>query len=68
MAIPHTHLCVQYPPMLGLPELRAAVAAHSLANQGIPCDAATEVLITCGATEGIAACMMGLLNPGKARR
>ncbi|KAF5843303.1 pyridoxal phosphate-dependent transferase [Dunaliella salina] len=54
----------QYPPMLGLPELREAVAAHSLANQGIACDPASEVVITSGATEGIAACMLGLLNPG----
>eukprot|EP00983_Pelagomonas_calceolata_P115817 1160240-Pelagomonas_calceolata.AAC.1 len=50
--------------MLGLPELREAVAAHSLANQGIACDPASEVVITSGATEGIAACMLGLLNPG----
>ena len=35
----HTH---------SLPELREAVAAHSVANQGIPCDALTETLITCG--------------------
>ncbi|KAG1675147.1 hypothetical protein FOA52_003370 [Chlamydomonas sp. UWO 241] len=54
----------QYPPLLGVPELRQAVAAHSQREQGIPVDWATETLITVGATEGIAACFMGLLNPG----
>lgn len=54
----------QYPPMMGLPELRRAVAAHSEREQGIPCDWAAETLVTVGATEGIAAVFMGLCNPG----
>jgi hypothetical protein len=54
----------QYPPMPGVPELRQAVAEHSQKYQGIPVDWATETLITVGATEGIASCLMGLLNPG----
>lgn len=54
----------QYPPLAGLPELRQAIARHSEREQGIPVDWATETLVTVGATEGIAACMLGLLNPG----
>ncbi|GBF97164.1 aminotransferase [Raphidocelis subcapitata] len=54
----------QYPPMMGVPELRQAVARHSAREQGIPCDWATETLVTVGATEGIAAAFMGLCNPG----
>ncbi len=54
----------QYPSLLGVPELREAVARHSESQQGIPCNAATDTLITVGATEGIAACMLGLINPG----
>lgn len=54
----------QYPSLLGVPQLRQAVARHSEANQGLPCDWASETLITVGATEGIAAAFMGLVNPG----
>ncbi|KIY98525.1 hypothetical protein MNEG_9439 [Monoraphidium neglectum] len=54
----------QYPPMMGVPELRKAVAQHSVREQDIPCDWATETLVTVGATEGIAAAFMGLCNPG----
>ncbi|GLC43274.1 hypothetical protein PLESTB_001491600 [Pleodorina starrii] len=54
----------QYPSLLGVPELRQAVARHSEANQGIPVDWASETLVTVGATEGLAACFLGLLNPG----
>ncbi|GFR39762.1 hypothetical protein Agub_g246 [Astrephomene gubernaculifera] len=54
----------QYPSLLGVPELRQAVARHSEANQGIPVDWATETLVTVGATEGLAACFLGLINPG----
>lgn len=54
----------QYPSLLGMPELRQAVARHSEANQGIPVDWASESLVTVGATEGIAAVFLGLLNPG----
>jgi aspartate/methionine/tyrosine aminotransferase len=54
----------QYPSLLGVRQLRQAVARHSEANQGLPCDWATETLITVGATEGIASAFMGLINPG----
>ena len=52
------------PSQAGIPELRQAVAKHSLQQQGIPVDWATETLITVGATEGIAAAFLGLLNAG----
>ncbi len=50
--------------MVGLPELRQAVAAHSQREQGVAVDWASETLITVGATEGIASCFLGLLNAG----
>jgi hypothetical protein len=54
----------QYPSLLGIPELRQAVARHSTAQQDIPCDWTTDTLVTVGATEGIAAAFMGMVNPG----
>jgi aspartate/methionine/tyrosine aminotransferase len=54
----------QYPPMAGLPELRQAVAAHYARTQGLDLDGATEVTITSGATEALAAAFLGLIEPG----
>lgn len=54
----------QYPPMLGLPELREAVAAHYLRHQGVALDAGAEVMVTSGATEAIADCLFALIEPG----
>jgi aspartate/methionine/tyrosine aminotransferase len=54
----------QYPSLLGIPELRQAVARHSAAQQDIPCEWTTDTLVTVGATEGIAAAFMGMVNPG----
>ena len=54
----------QYPPMAGLPELRQAVAAHYGRTQGLAFDWATEVTITSGATEALAAAFLGLLEAG----
>ena len=45
----------QYPPMAGLPELRQAVAAHYARTQGLDLDWASEVTVTSGATEALAA-------------
>ena len=53
----------QYPPMLGLPELRAAVADHYRRFQDLDLTP-EEVLITAGATEAIAASLLALLSPG----
>ncbi len=54
----------QYPPMLGLPELRQAVAAHAGRFYGLEVDWQREVMVTSGATEALASCLFGLLNPG----
>jgi len=53
----------QYPPMAGLPELRAAVAAHYARHQGLDL-AAQEVIVTSGATEAIASSLLALVRPG----
>ncbi|WP_305787986.1 pyridoxal phosphate-dependent aminotransferase [Symbioplanes lichenis] len=54
----------QYPPDIGVPELRGAVARHRERHHGIRYDPEEEVLVTAGATEAIAAAMLGLLNAG----
>ena len=54
----------QYPPAIGIPELRQAVAAHQRRFYGLEYDPDTEVLITAGATEAIAASLLALLEPG----
>jgi N-succinyldiaminopimelate aminotransferase len=54
----------QYPPGSGVPELRQAVAAHQKRFYGLDVDPDTEVLVTAGATEAIAAAMLALLEPG----
>lgn len=54
----------QYGPGRGLPELRAAVARQQERRYGLRYDAATEILITVGATEAITATVLGLVEPG----
>src|SRR5581483_5373774 len=54
----------QYPPMPGLPELRQAVAEHYRRFQDLDLDWKTQVLVTSGATEALAAAIMALLAPG----
>jgi aspartate/methionine/tyrosine aminotransferase len=54
----------QYPPMMGMPELRQAVAAHNRRFYGLEVDWQTEVLITSGATEALLDCFLGLLEAG----
>jgi N-succinyldiaminopimelate aminotransferase len=54
----------QYPPGPGIPELRQAIAAHQLHWYGLQVDPDTEVLVTAGATEAIAAALLALLEPG----
>lgn len=54
----------QYPPGLGIPALRQAIAAQRLRNYGVEYDPDTEVLVTVGATEAIAASLLGLVEPG----
>jgi N-succinyldiaminopimelate aminotransferase len=54
----------QYPPGPGIPELRTAIAEHQQRFYGLAYDPDTEVLVTAGATEAIAAAMLALLEPG----
>jgi aspartate/methionine/tyrosine aminotransferase len=54
----------QYPPMMGLPELRQAVAAHYRHHQGLAIDPDREVMITSGATEALAGALLALIEPG----
>jgi N-succinyldiaminopimelate aminotransferase len=54
----------QYPPGPGIPELRTAIAEHQQRFYGLLYDPDTEVLVTAGATEAIAAAMLALLEPG----
>jgi N-succinyldiaminopimelate aminotransferase len=54
----------QYAPLAGVPELRAAIAAHQRRHYGIEVDPDDGVQVTFGATEAIAAAMLGLLDDG----
>ena len=54
----------QYPPGIGTPELRAAIVAHQRHWYGLDFDPDTEVLVTAGATEAIAATILALCEPG----
>ncbi|WP_104106965.1 pyridoxal phosphate-dependent aminotransferase [Nocardioides sp. 616] len=54
----------QYAPGPGTPELRAAIARHQQRHYGIELDPEREVVVTTGATEGIAAALLGLVDPG----
>jgi N-succinyldiaminopimelate aminotransferase len=53
----------QYPPGIGVPELRSAVAAHQRRFHGLEVDP-DAVLVTTGATEAIAAAVLALCGPG----
>ena len=55
----------QYPPMAGLPELRQAVAAHYARTQGLDLDWVSEITVTSGATEALAAAFFALIQPGE---
>jgi len=54
----------QYPPGTGVPELKEAVAEHQKRFYGMEVDAVSEVLVTVGATEAIAATVLALVRPG----
>ncbi|WP_436785968.1 pyridoxal phosphate-dependent aminotransferase [Yinghuangia sp. YIM S10712] len=54
----------QYPPGPGLPDLRLAIAEHRERFHGMRYDPDTEVLVTTGATEAIAAAVLALVEPG----
>jgi len=54
----------QYPPMLGLPELRQAVAASNKRFYDLEVDWQSEVMVTSGATEALADTLLALIEPG----
>jgi N-succinyldiaminopimelate aminotransferase len=54
----------QYPPMLGLPQLRRAVAEHYRRFQNVALDWEREVMVTSGGTEALAASLLALIEPG----
>ena len=54
----------QYPPGRGVPALRQAIARHQQRFYGLAYDPDTEVLVTAGATEAIAASCLALCEPG----
>ena len=54
----------QYPPGPGMPVLRNAIAAHQRRFYGLEYDPDSEVLVTVGATEALAAALIGMLDTG----
>ncbi|TFC83174.1 aminotransferase class I/II-fold pyridoxal phosphate-dependent enzyme [Cryobacterium sp. TmT2-59] len=54
----------QYPPGRGLPVIREAISRHQQRFYGLSADPETEVLVTAGATEALAATILALIEPG----
>jgi N-succinyldiaminopimelate aminotransferase len=54
----------QYPPGTGIPELRRAIADHQRRFYALDTDPDTEVLVTAGATEAVAAALLAFVSPG----
>lgn len=54
----------QYAPGKGILPLREAIARHQERFYGLTPDPGTEIIVTTGATEGIAAALLALVEPG----
>ncbi|MDQ4051953.1 MAG: pyridoxal phosphate-dependent aminotransferase [Actinomycetota bacterium] len=54
----------QYAPGIGIAALRQAIARHQQRHYALELDPDTQVVVTTGATEGVAAALLGLVNPG----
>ncbi|HEY0687948.1 MAG TPA: pyridoxal phosphate-dependent aminotransferase [Kribbella sp.] len=54
----------QYPPSRGIPALRQAIAEHQQRFYGFEYDPDSQVLVTTGATEAIAAALLAYVEPG----
>lgn len=54
----------QYPPMMGIPELRQAIAVHYRHHQKLDLDPESEIMVTSGATEALAGALFSLIVPG----
>jgi len=53
----------QYAPSIGIPSLRQAVARKMKRFYGVEVDADSEVTVTAGATEGLCATLLGIIEP-----
>src|SRR5437879_7663621 len=54
----------QYPSMMGIPELRQAIASHYGHWHGLTLDPMTEVMVTSGGTEALTASILAVVEPG----
>jgi len=54
----------QYPPMRGLPDLRAALAAHAQRFYGLSYNPQDEIVVTSGATEALTAAILAFAPAG----
>ena len=54
----------QYPSMMGIPELRQAIATHYHHWHSVQLDPMSEVMVTSGATEALTGSILGLVEPG----
>jgi len=54
----------QYPVTFGEPELREAISKKALSYNKIKCNPATDITVTCGATEAMLATLLAIINPG----
>ena len=54
----------QYAPGPGVPAIRQAIARHQQRHYGLDLDPDSQVVVTTGCTEGIAASLLGLVDPG----
>ena len=54
----------QYPPVNGISELRSAIAWHQQHYRGLNFDSDTEIVVTAGATEAVAASLLSMCEPG----
>jgi len=57
-------LANQYPPGLGISDLRQAISAHAQRRYGLSVNPDDGIIVTCGASEGIFSAIMGIVNPG----
>ena len=54
----------QYPSMMGIPELRQAIATHYAHWHGVGLDPMTEVMVTSGGTEALTSSLLAVIEPG----
>ena len=54
----------QYPSMMGIPELRQAIATHYQHWHGLKLDPMTEVMVTSGGTEALTSAILAVVEPG----